>query len=427
LIGLMFWLNWQLSLFTLIVGPMIALLVRYISLRFRRISTRIQDSIGAVTHAAEEAIQNQRTVKVYGGQEFERAGFGRANELNRYLMLKLTATQASSSAVIQFIGAGAVAGVVYFATLPHMLEQITPGTFVTYMGAMLALLGPLKNLSTVNEKLQRGIAAATDLFRLMEEKPEPEGGTRRVQRARGDIECRQVSFRYRDDGDAVLQDISLRVQPGQTVAFVGRSGSGKSTLLGLLPRFYDPSQGAILLDGHDLRDYRLADLRRQIAFVDQQVRLFNATVAENIAYGFEQPPPREAIVQAARDAYAWEFIEHLPQELDTSVGQNGVMLSGGQRQRLAIARALLKDAPILILDEATSALDTESERYIQRALERLVSGRTTLVIAHRLSTIQNADVIVVMHEGRIVETGTHTELLGRQGHYAALHRMQFEE
>lgn len=427
LIALMFHLDWRLTLFTLVVGPLIAVLIRTVSRRFRKIGRRIQDSVGGITHVADEAMQNHRVVKVYGGEEYERAKFERENSHNRHLVLKMTATQASSTALVQFIAAWAVAGVVYFATRPEMLVDITPGTFVSYMGAMLSLLGPLKQLTTVNERLQKGIAAADNVFTLMESPVEIDEGTQALSRASGHIEFRELSFRYRDDAPPVLHDIDLKIAAGTTVAFVGRSGSGKSTLLSLLPRFYDPQSGAVCVDGEDLRRYRIGDLRRQISLVDQQVRLFNATVAENIAYGLDPVPDRAAIEQAARHAYAWEFISQLPQGLETPVGQNGVSLSGGQRQRLAIARALLKDAPILILDEATSALDTESERYIQQALEHLVKGRTTLVIAHRLSTIQNADCIVAMQDGRIIETGTHAELLAANGLYASLYRLQFED
>jgi subfamily B ATP-binding cassette protein MsbA len=426
LLGMMFWLDWRLTLFSLIVGPFVAVLVRYVSRRFRMISRRIQDSVGGLNHVAEEVIQGQRIIKVYGGEAFERQQFTKANRHNRSLAIKLAATQATSSSVVQFIAAWAVAGVIYFATRPEMIDTVTPGTFVAYMGAMLALMNPIKALTTVNEKLQKGIAASQDIFTLMLEPHEPAGGTRSVDRVQGHIRFDQVHFAYGGAEEAVLHGIDIDIRAGSTVAIVGRSGSGKSTLLSLLPRFYDPTQGAVMLDGVDLRDYVLTDLRRQIALVDQQVRLFNASVADNIAYGIEPRPSAAQIEQSARDAYAWEFIQRLPQGLDTPVGQNGVLLSGGQRQRLAIARALLKDAPILILDEATSALDTESERYIQAALERLMKGRTTLVIAHRLSTIRHADQIIAMQDGRVIESGTHDELLAAGGVYASLHSMQFQ-
>lgn len=426
LIGWMLWLNWQLTLFAFAVMPFIALIIRYVSKRFRSISRRIQQSVSDVTDATEEAVSGQRVIKLANAEPVERARFQVVNNSNRQLQMKVVATQAGSAALIQFIAAWAVAAIVYFATRPDMIEAMTPGTFASFMLAMLSLLQPIKSMGKINERLQRGIAAGTSIFEVMNLPPEPAGGERTLERAQGAIRFDQVSFRYRSDLDEALRGVSLEIMPGQTVAFVGRSGSGKSTLLSLLPRFYDPSGGAVLLDGHDLREYRVADLRAQVALVDQQVRLFNATVADNIAYGLPERPSREAIEAAARSANAWEFIARLPAGLDTLIGADGQQLSGGQRQRLAIARALLKNAPILILDEATSALDTESERLVQAALARLVQGRTTLVIAHRLSTIQAADCIVVMQDGRIIETGRHEQLLARNGLYAALHQMQFE-
>jgi subfamily B ATP-binding cassette protein MsbA len=427
LIGLMFWLNWKLALFVMIVAPVIAVILRYVSKRFRMVQKRIQENVGVVTQAAEETIGGQRVVKVHNAQPLESARFGVVNERARSLAMKIVATKASSEAVIQFIAAMAIASIIFVATQPEMLEKITPGTFVAFMGAMLGLLGPIKSLTNVNEKLQRGITAAADVFRLMAEEREPVGGDRELRRARGDLEFRGVRFRYQADAAEALRGVSVKIKAGETVAFVGRSGSGKSTLLSLVPRFYDPDQGTVLLDGYDLRDYPVERVRGQVALVDQQVRLFDSTVAENIAYGMSPIPDKARIVEAAKAAHAWEFIEKLPRGLATQLGPNGSKLSGGQRQRIAIARALLKDAPILILDEATSALDTESERLIQAALERLVIGRTTLVIAHRLSTIQKADRIVVMQDGSVLEEGRHDELLALDGHYAALHRMQFQE
>jgi subfamily B ATP-binding cassette protein MsbA len=427
LIGLMFYLHVELAIFTLIVAPLIALIVRYVSRRFRKVSRRIQENMGIVAQAAEEVVSGQRVVKIQNGQEYERGRFDVINERARWLAMKIVSTKAGSEALIQFIAAWAVAGIVFFATRPETLAEITPGTFVAFVGAMLGLMNPMRTLGNVNEKIQKGIAAATDIFKLMAQEQEPAGGERALDRARGEIEFCDVRFRYREEHEEALRGVTLRIEPGQTIAFVGRSGSGKSTLLSLLPRFYDPDAGSIRLDGHDLREYPLSRLRAQVALVDQQVRLFDGTIAQNIAYGMAELPSHHRLVEVAQAAHAWEFIRKLPQQLDTPIGQNGVMLSGGQRQRLAIARALLKDAPILILDEATSALDTESERLIQDTLDLLVKGRTTLVIAHRLSTIQKADHIVVMQEGHVMEQGHHQSLLAQGGLYAALHRMQFHD
>ena len=426
LLAWMFYISGWLALMFLVIGPVMAALIRYVSRRFRRISERIQDSMGDVTRVAEEVIAGQRVIKAFGGQEYERERFERINAKNRRLQMKMIATSAASVPVVQLMGAATLALVIYLATQQSLQENISAGDFVSFITAMLLLMPPLKRLTSVNASLQSGIAAAGSIFELLDAESERDTGSRRLERAQGRISYEGVTFSYPDTPAPVLEDLSFRVAPGETVAIVGRSGSGKSTLVNLLPRFYDPQGGRILLDDHDLRDYRLADLRAQISVVGQEVVLFNDTVAANIAYG-RPDADRAAIRRAAELANALEFIEALPQGFDTPVGEQGGLLSGGQRQRLAIARALLKDAPILILDEATSALDTESERAIQTALERLMKGRTTLVIAHRLSTVERADRILVLDRGRLVESGKHQDLLRREGQYAALYRLQFDE
>ncbi len=426
LLVLMFYLSPRLAFFAVIGGPIIAAILLVVSKRFRSYSSRIQGSVGDVTHVAEETINGHRVIKVFGGQDYERLHFDKVNELNRVLHNRMARVSNLATPVIQIIAAVAIATVIYLATSATGEDALSPGSFISFFGAMIALMGPLRRLSIVNAKIQNGIAAANSIFEMLEESPEPVGGEHRVDRVEGRLHFENLSFRYPQGDKLVLQDINLDIQAGQMIAFVGRSGSGKSTLLGLIPRFYDATGGRILIDGHDIHEYALDNLRSHIALVDQNVVLFNDTVARNIGYGGLQNIPREAVIEAAKAANAWDFIQQLPQGLDTRVGQHGVLLSGGQRQRLAIARALLKNAPILILDEATSALDTESERKIQDALENLMRDRTTLVIAHRLSTVQNADLIVVMDDGRILETGTHEELLARDGPYSALYRVQLE-
>ena len=421
----MFYLSVSLTLVLLTTGPLIALLISYVTKKFRKLSRRIQSSIGDVSRIVEESIKAQIVVKVFGGREYEETQFEKINDQNRRQNMRMIATQALSTPTIRLIVGIGLAAIIYLVTRDDAMDIVSPGTFASYMVSLTFLFGPVKRLADVNVDLQRGIAAAESVFRLTDLDDERDDGEYSAQQVSGDIAFNHVGFHYRTANEAALTDIDLTINAGETVAFVGRSGSGKSTLLNLLPRLYDVTEGSITLDGHDLREYRLENLRSHIAFVGQDVILFNDTVAHNIAYGSMRDVAFEQVKQAAESAYADGFIAELKNGYQTMVGERGLMLSGGQRQRIAIARALLADAPILILDEATSALDTESERYIQSSLDELMKNRTTLVIAHRLSTIENADKIVVLDAGRIVETGTHQQLLERNGHYAALHQMQF--
>ena len=427
LMGYMLYLNARLSAIFLIIGPAMAGAVKYATKRFRRYSRRIQDRVGELTHVAQEAIDGHRVVKAFGGQEQAGRQFGFINEKTRSLQMKMVATEAASVPLVQLIAALAIAFIVYLSTMQGLRADITVGTFMSFVVAMGLLLPPVKRLTGVNAHLQRGIVAAQSLFELLDSNPEPDSGTRRLGRAAGRIEYLGVTHRYAPDKVPAIIDLDLALEPGEKVALVGRSGSGKTTIASLLPRFYDPTAGEIRIDGLPLRELRLADLRAQIALVSQDVVLFNDSVANNIAYGRAVPPTPAELERVAEAAHALEFIRALPQGFDTLIGDRGVLLSGGQRQRLAIARAMLKDAPILILDEATSALDTESERHIQAALEELMASRTTLIIAHRLSTIENADRIVVLLDGRIVEQGRHADLLALGGYYARLHRLQFHD
>ena len=427
LLGVMLYQSAHLTLMLFVMAPLIAAVAAVVGRRYRRISGKIQHSVGSVTGIVDEAVGGQREVKVYLGQAAERARFAEVNEQNRTLNLKIASTNAMSTSIVQIVAACALALVIYFATRPSMLQTMSPGTFMSLITAMLMMLPSLKRLTTVQAMMQRGVAAAEDLFKVIDTPAEVDGGSHEAERCRGEIELRDVVLRYPGQNASALDGISLHCPPGTVTALVGRSGSGKSTLASLIPRFYEPDSGSILLDGQPLDAWRLENLRSQIAWVGQQIVLFNDTIARNIAYGALAGASREAIEEAARAANAMEFISQLGGGLDSQVGEGGALLSGGQRQRIAIARALLKDAPLLILDEATSALDTESERLIQDALKRLLRNRTVIVIAHRLSTIEHADQIVVLDAGRIVERGTHRELLDRNGHYAALHRVQFRD
>jgi subfamily B ATP-binding cassette protein MsbA len=427
LLGYMIYVNWKLSLLFLVVGPVIALIVTFITRRFRQLSRRIQSSMGAITHVSEEMLDGHRVIKIFGGQKYEQKRFEEVNENNRILNMKMVLTDSAASPIIQFILAIAIAVVVYYITTNQAELGVTIGSFISFLAALAMMLTPIKSLINVNSHLQKGIAAGESIFELFDTQVEKDKGEKRIEQASGSIQYAGVSYAYDDAKGDVLSDVNLTIEPGQTVAFVGRSGSGKTTLVNLLTRFYDIERGEILLDGTNIQSYTLDSLRSQFAYVGQDVTLFNDTIANNIAYAQAGEVTEEDIREAARAAHALDFIEDLPDGFETMVGENGVLLSGGQRQRLAIARALLKDAPILILDEATSALDTEAERHIQAALEALMQNRTTLVIAHRLSTVENADLIVVMQEGKVIEQGAHAELIANSGQYARLHQMQFSE
>lgn len=425
LLVVMFIISWQLSLLFLITAPLIALAVKYSSLRLRKLSLNVQESMGSVAHVAEETIEGYRVVRTFGGEQYEREKFTRVINNNQRRELKMVVTDTLGSSVVQLLAAIPIALTLYIATAPG--SQISAGSFAAMVAAMLSLLRPLRRLSRINTMIQKGVAGAASVFNLLDEAPEVDNGRIPLTRASGHIEFRDIHFRYAQSERDILSNINLKIQPGETVALVGRSGAGKSTMVSLLPRFYDASSGSILIDGVDHREYRLADLRRQFALVSQRVSLFNDTIAANICYGAGRVVGDDELRNIAKIAHALDFIEQLPNGFNSIIGEDGVLLSGGQRQRIAIARALLKDAPILILDEATSALDTESERHIQAALSALMRQRTTVVIAHRLSTIEAADRICVFDQGQIIESGTHVELLAQNGQYANLYRLQFQD
>ncbi len=425
LLGYLLYSNWKLTMILFTVGPIIALMVNYMSKRFRVISRRIQGSMGSITQFLGEAIEGNQPVKIFSGQQLEEERFEKASRRFQKQHVKMEVSKVTSTVTVQLVVAIGV-GVITYLYIQIMGEAITVGEFLAFIAAVGLIQKPIKQLTDVNVKVQRGVTGAASLFELMDRPPEPDHGTVPLTRARGELEFRDVSFGYVADAPVVKQ-LSFRVSPGETVALVGRSGAGKSTIAALVPRFYEPDQGSILLDGRVITDYPMLDLRRQIAMVTQKVVLFNDSIRNNIAYGELRDCTDDEIIRAAKDAYAWDFISKLERGLDTEVGQDGVQLSGGQRQRLAIARALLKDAPILILDEATSALDNESEHFIQQALERVMKGRTTIVIAHRLSTIEKADRILVLDQGRLMESGSHAELIAQNGLYSQLHQMNFAD
>ncbi len=421
----LFYSHWQLSLVFLCVSPIIIVMVNYVSRRLRRLSKLIQDSVGNISHITSELVNGHRVVRSYGGREYEKQRFFEGSDYNRKQNLKVATTMAIHNPLLQLLIGMALSALMYLAL--YLMRDASAGQFVSYLTAAFFLPKPVRQLSEANSNIQKGIAAAESLFAVLDEKDEVDNGSYQIDRAEGTLEFQNVSFTYPHSKETALKNVSFKVHPGQTVALVGASGGGKSTITNLILRFYPHQKGKILLDGVDINDYKLDNLREQIALVTQHVTLFNDSVANNIAYGSLAGAPDAEIRQAAKRAYASAFVDKLEQGLDTEIGENGVKLSGGQKQRLAIARALLKDSPMLILDEATSALDTESERYIQNALKEVMQGRTSIVIAHRLSTIEHADLILVIDKGRIVERGNHQELLAKKGAYARLYSVQFEE
>jgi subfamily B ATP-binding cassette protein MsbA len=426
LLGWLFYLNWKLTLISLIITPLVAGVIYVINNRLRNSSRDIQTSMGSITQVIEESVTAHKVVKLFGGQQYEQERFNdEVNWVRRHYMKAAVASLANVP-IVQMVAAMALSLVIYLAIGQAKTDTSSVGGFLSFVAAMLMLTAPLKRLTSVNEFIQRGLAAAESVFALIDTPSEQDSGSKTIERAKGNLSFEHVNLSYRDDERLALRDVCLEIPAGQSVALVGASGSGKSTMANLVPRFYLPSSGRITLDGNELSELTLASLRANIALVSQEVVLFNDTIAANIAYGQMRIVPEAEIIAAAQAAHAMEFIRELPEGMNTLVGEKGVRLSGGQRQRIAIARAILKNAPVLILDEATSALDSESERHVQAALETLMQGRTTLVIAHRLSTIEKADRIVVMQKGQIVEMGTHRELLDKGGVYAELHRIQFE-
>ncbi len=427
LLGWLLFLNWKLTLITFLMVPPIAIVVRIFNVRLRNMSRRSQEAMGEINNVLQEAIECLKVVKIFGGKDYESKRFFDASNRFRGFLMKQAAAGAANVPITQLLVAIATAVVIYQVTLQASADHTTVGGFVSFIGAMLLLSAPIKRLAGVSEHLQRGLAASESVFGLIDQEAEEDKGTIELGRTRGDLVFENVTLKYAQAEGEALSNINLHIHPGETVALVGQSGSGKTSFANLIPRFYQPSSGRILLDGHDIDQLRLSSLRANIGIVSQDVSLFNDTIAANIAYGAQAGVSQAQIIEAAEAAHAMEFIRGLPEGMNTLVGENGVRLSGGQRQRLAIARTLLKNAPVLILDEATSALDTESERAVQEGLEMLMKGRTTIVIAHRLSTIEKAERIIVLDRGEIIETGTHAELVATEGVYSKLHRLQFSE
>lgn len=426
LLSLMTFYNWKLTIIFVVAAPIIAALVQIAGRKFRSISRKIQDSVGGIAQVSKEAIQGQSVVKTFGGMDYEVASFRTANNRNRQQAMKRAAISAVNEPFMVFVVGTAFAATFYFATKQTGPDQISAGTFVSYLGAMLMLMGPLKRLAKINELIQTGLAAAQSAFAIMDEPAETDKGTRRLKSTRGHVAYKDVTFTYLDLKKSVLKDLSFEIEPGETVALVGASGSGKSTTMALLLRLYEVGSGEISIDDIPINEIKLKDLRANCSIVTQETILFDDSVRNNITYGLHSSITKKRLYAAAEAAHVAEFVESLPNGYDTQIGEHGVRLSGGQRQRLAIARALFKDAPILLLDEATSSLDAESEHLVQEATERLVQGRTTLVIAHRLSTIERADKILVLRRGRIVESGTHRQLIKNEGAYARLYRSQIQ-
>lgn len=425
LLAYLTWVNWQLTLIFLAIAPIIAILVTFVSKRLRALSKNIQNSMGDMTHITSELVLGNRVVKCFGGSQYESQRFKENSLFNKQQSLKVGLFTSIQNPIMQLLVAFALATLLFFAL--QLMQEASTGSFVSYLLAAFMMPKSIQQLTNANNDIQKGIAAASDIFEVLDVEVEKDLGTQTTIVGKGELTFKNLSFNYPNSKKPALKNINLNIKPGQTIAIVGASGSGKTTLTNLIPRFYDYNQGKILLDGVEITEYTLEALREQIALVTQNITLFNDTVFNNIAYGSLEGVAEKDVLQAAEDAYATEFINNLAHGMQTEIGEHGIQLSGGQRQRLAIARALLKNAPLLILDEATSALDTHSERYIQKALEHVMANRTTIVIAHRLSTIENADVILVMEQGEIVERGSHTKLLEKQGAYAALHALQFTE